>query len=115
MGSDIFAKFSAYIKNPRKEANISESWGGGCGAGVCHGWGGALAWQHILPRDRVLTVLPASLYGRQKGEGCPVPHRANSPMGRQGESRCWRGAWGDAAGISWEQGRWPGCSCAPPV
>ena len=24
MGSDIFAKFSAYIKNPRKEANISK-------------------------------------------------------------------------------------------
>lgn len=27
MGSDIFAKFSAYIKNPRKEANISKDWG----------------------------------------------------------------------------------------
>lgn len=27
MGSDIFAKFSAYIKNPRKEANISKDCG----------------------------------------------------------------------------------------
>lgn len=27
MGSDIFAKFSAYIKNPRKEANISKKCG----------------------------------------------------------------------------------------
>lgn len=25
-----------------------------------------------------------------------------------GESRSWRGAWGDAAGVPWERGLWPG-------
>lgn len=34
MGSDIFAKFSAYIKNPRKEANSSKKNGEGADGGA---------------------------------------------------------------------------------
>lgn len=44
MGSDIFAKFSAYIKNPRKEANISKKYRWGLGGCNLLGWG----WGDLL-------------------------------------------------------------------
>lgn len=64
MGSDIFAKFSAYIKNPRKEANISKKcrWGlGGCNL-LGWGWG-----------DR---VLPAGKSWHQVGVPAAFPTKA---------------------------------------
>lgn len=43
MGSDIFAKFSAYIKNPRKEANSSKKSGQGADGGA-QPWGLRSRW-----------------------------------------------------------------------
>lgn len=79
MGSDIFAKFSAYIKNPRKEANISKKYGWGLqGCDLPHwvGWRDAFA-DNSCHQVRVPVVFPtkASLASGgtgRKGEGSPV-------------------------------------------
>lgn len=65
MGSDIFAKFSAYIKNSRKEANTSKQ----CGRGAA-GPGGrdASVCGQILPPCSEGSCCPPhqSLPGKQR-------------------------------------------------
>lgn len=118
MGSDIFAKFSAYIKNPRKEANISKN----CGWGLrgCDlpwwEWGemllsvGQSCHQVRAPAAFPTKASLASGGAGSKGEGSPVLHGATAPGAGAGESRSWRGAGGGATGIPWEQRLWPGSS-----
>lgn len=90
MGSDIFAKFSAYIKNPRKEANISKKCGWGLRDCDLPGW-----WQEEMlwsackscHQVRVPAAFPtkaslASGGAGRKGEGSPVLHRTNGPVCR---------------------------------